>query len=153
MELKKIVKQFTTPKLMKLCVGLVGERDAADLFTGLIANSQDDYNLEGILESEPRAKIAIDQALHITLRLFGEVGVESVKVNECPYGVVRDVAYLCLTYTKSEDFWYDRLMEVAQSASWCIKGIKANAVDVNMNVVVAEVLTAAVSGFVQGVEA
>lgn len=29
MELKKIVKQFTAPKLMKLCVGLVGERDAA----------------------------------------------------------------------------------------------------------------------------
>ena len=79
------------------------------------------------------------------------VGVASVKANECPYGVVRDVAYLCLTYTKSEDFWHDRLIEVAQSALWCIKGIKANAV--NMNVVVAEVLTAAVSGFVQGVEA
>lgn len=153
MELKKIVKQFTTPKLMKLCVGLVGERDAADLFTGLIANLQDDYNLEGILESEPRAKTAIDQALHITLRLFNVVGVVSVKANECPYGVVCDVAYLCLTYTKSEDFWYDRLIEVAQSALWCIKGIKANAVDVNMNVVVAEVLTAAVSGFVQGIEA
>ena len=153
MELKKIVKQFTTPKLMKLCVGLVGERDAADLFTGLIANLQDDYNLEGILESEPRAKTAIDQALHITLRLFNVVGVVSVKANECPYGVVCDVAYLCLTYTKSEDFWYDRLIEVAQSALWCIKCIKANAVDVNMNVVVAEVLTAAVSGFVQGIEA
>lgn len=153
MELKKIVKQFTTPKLMKLCVGLVGEHDAADLFTGLIANLQDDYNLEGILESEPRAKTAIDQALHITLRLFNVVGVVSVKANECPYGVVCDVTYLCLTYTKSEDFWHDRLMEVAQSALWCIKGIKANAVDVNMNVVVAEVLTAAVSGFVQGVEA
>lgn len=136
-----------------MCVGLVGERDAADLFTGLIANLQDDYNLEGILESEPRAKTAIDQALHITLCLFNVVGVASVKVNECPYGVVCDVAYLCLTYTKSEDFWYDRLMEVAQSALWCIKGIKANAVGVNMNVVVAEVLTAAVSGFVQGVEA
>lgn len=153
MELKEIVKQFTTPKLMKLCVGLVGERDAADLFTGLIANLQDDYNLEGILESEPRAKTAIDQALHITLCLFNVVGVGGVKANECPYGVVCDVAYLCLTYTKSEDFWHDRLMEVAQSALWCIKGIKANAVDVNMNVVVAEVLTAAVSGFIQGVEA
>ena len=87
MELKKIVKQFTTPKLMKLCVGLVGERDAADLFTGLIANLQDDYNLEGILESEPRAKTAIDQALHITLCLFNVVGVASVKANECPYGM------------------------------------------------------------------
>lgn len=152
MELKEIVKQFTTPKLMKLCVGLVGEHDAADLFTGLIANLQDGYNLEGILESEPRAKTAIDRALHITLRLFNVVGVASVKANECPC-VVCDVAYLCLTYTKSEDFWHDRLIEVAQSALWCIKGIKANAVDVNMNVVVAEVLTAAVSGFVQGVEA
>lgn len=153
MELKKIVKQFTTPKLMKLCVGLVGERDAADLFTGLIANLQDDYNLEGILESEPRAKTAIDQALHITLCLFNVVGVASVKANECPYGVVCDVAYLCLNFTRREDFWHDRLMEVAQDALWCIKGIKANAVGVNMNVVVAEVLTAAVSGFVQGVEA
>ena len=153
MELKKIVKQFTTPKLMKLCVGLVGERDAADLFTGLIANLQDDYNLEGILESEPRAVGAINEALYITLRLFEVVGVASVKADECPRGVVRDVAHLCLTYTKSDNFWYDRLIEVAQSALRCIKGIKANAVDVNMNVVVAEVLTAAVSGFVQGVEA
>lgn len=30
MELKEIVKHFTTPKLMELCAGLVGERDAAD---------------------------------------------------------------------------------------------------------------------------
>ena len=67
--------------------------------------------------------------------------------------MVCDVAYLCLNFTRREDFWHDRLMEVAQDALWCIKGIKANAVDVNMNVVVAEVLAAAVSGFVQGVEA
>lgn len=153
MELKEIVKHFTTPKLMKLCVGLVGERDAADLLDGLVARLDDDYNLAGILESKPRVEAVIREALYITLRLFGEVGVESVKVNECPYGVVRDVAYLCLTYTKSDNFWYNRLIELAQSASWCIKCIKTNAVDVNMNVVVAEVLTAAVSGFVQGVEA
>lgn len=151
--MKEIVARFTTPKLMKLCVGLVGERDAADLFDGLIIHSRDDYNLAGILESEPRAEAAIREALYITLRLFGVVGVASVKETECPYGVVRDVAHLCLTYTKSGDFWHDRLTEVAQSALWCIKGIKANAGDVNMNVVVAEVLTAAVSGFVQGVEA
>lgn len=153
MNLKEIVERFTTPKLMKLCVGLVGERDAHILFTSLITRLRDDYNLADILESEPRAVGAINEALYITLRLFGAVDVASVKETECPYGVVRDVAHLCLTYTKSDNFWYDRLMEVAQSALWCIKGIKANAGDVNMNVVVAEVLTAAVSGFVQGVEA
>lgn len=153
MELKEIVKQFTTPKLMKLCVGLVGERDAADLFAGLVMQLNEVYDLHDALDSERSFEMAINEALYITLRLFNVVGVVSVKANECPYGVVCDVAYLCLTYTKSEDFWHDRLIEVAQSALWCIKGIKANAVDVNMNVVVAEVLTAAVSGFVQGVEA
>lgn len=153
MELKEIVKQFTTPKLMKLCVGLVGERDAADLLNGLVARLDVAYDLADMLECEFHAVGDIKEALYITLCLFNAVGVASVKANECPYGVVRDVAYLCLNFTRREDFWHDRLMEVAQSALWCIKGIKANAVDVNMNVVVAEVLAAAVSGFVQGVEA
>lgn len=153
MELKEIVKHFTTPKLMELCAGLVGERDAADLLDGLVARLDAAYDLADMLECEFHAVGDTKEALYITLCLFNVVGVASVKVNECPYGVVRDVAYLCLNFTRREDFWHDRLMEVAQSALWCIKGIKANAVDVNMNVVVAEVLTAAVSGFVQGVEA
>lgn len=136
---------------MELCVGLVGERDAANLLDGLVACLDVAYDLADILECEFHAVGDIKEALYITLCLFNAAGVASVKANEYPYGVVRDVAYLCLTYTKSEDFWHDRLIEVAQSALWCIKGIKANAV--NMNVVVAEVLTAAVSGFVQGVEA
>ena len=153
MELKEIVDRLATPKLMELCVGLVGERDARDLFTGLVIRLRDTYDIESMVESEVCAEIAINEALYITLRLFDVVSVESVKANECPYGVVRDVAYLCLNFTRREDFWHDRLIEVAQSALWCIKGIKANAVDVNMNVVVAEVLTAAVSGFVRGVEA
>lgn len=153
MKLKGIAARLATPKLMELCVGLVGEHDAHNLFTWLTIHLRDDYNLADMLESEPRAEAAINEILYITLRLFGVVGVASVKELECPYGVVRDVAHLCLTYTKSENFWYDRLMEVAQSALWCIKGIKVHAVVVNMNVVVAEVLEAAVRGFVQGVEA
>ena len=151
--MQKVIEYLATPKLMKLCIDLVGERDARDLFGGLVTRLNANYDVANMVESEVCADLAINEALYITLCLFNAVGVASVKANECPYGVVREVAYLCLNFTRREDFWHDRLMEVAQSALWCIKGIKGNAVDVNMNVVVAEVLTAAVSGFVQGVEA
>ena len=145
--MQKVIERLATPKIMELCTNRVGAHDSHDLFAGLVLQLNDVYDLSDALDSERSFEMAINEAL------YNVVGVASVKANECPYDVVCDVAYLCLTYTKSDSFWHDRLMEVAQSALWCIKGIKANAVDVNMNVVVAEVLTAAVSGFVQGVEA
>lgn len=151
--MQKVIERLATPKLMELCTHRVGAHDSHDLFAGLVTQLNEVYDLRDALDSERSFEMAINEALYITLRLFNVVGVASVKAHECPYGVVCDVAYLCLTYTKSDSFWHDRLMEVAQSALWCIKGIKANAVDVNMDVVIAEVLTIAVSGFVQGVEA